>query len=209
MCTRQRRRTVLVEMGYPIREENAGAYYHVGTRGNNKRAIYSTDTTRHVFLLMLGRLTRRHDWRVVAYCLMGNHYHLVLQLGDAGMNRGMQQLNSGYARWFNENERRRDHLFGRRYWSRELVDDDDLLETCRYIDANPMRSFGIKPELWPWSSYRAAAGLEPPARFHCVNDLWRVIHPDPREAIDAYTSEMATLLEGTCPVSDTGSKRPR
>lgn len=65
------RRTLHVEMGYAIREENVGAYYHVGTRGNNKRPIYSTDSTRQVFLLMLGRLTRRHDWRVVAYCLMG------------------------------------------------------------------------------------------------------------------------------------------
>lgn len=194
-------------MGYAIREENVGAYYHVGTRGNNKRPIYSTDSTRQVFLLMLGRLTRRHDWRVVAYCLMGNHYHLVLQLGDAGMSRGMQQLNSGYARWFNEWERRRDHLFGRRYWSRELTGDDDLVETCTYIDANPMRSFGIRPELWPWSSYRASAGLEPPTPFHRVNDLWRVIHPDPRKAIDAYTTEMAHSLQGARPVSDTGSKR--
>jgi putative transposase len=194
-------------MGYPIREETVGAYYHVGTRGNNKRSIYSTDITRHIFLLMLDRLSRRHDWRVIAYCLMGNHYHLVLQLGERGMHRGMQQLNGGYARWFNEKERRRDHLFGRRYWSRELLDEHDLVETSLYIDANPMRSFGIRPELWPWSSYRAAAGLEAPQKFHRVGDLWSIVDSDPRRAMDGYASEMTHSLKGTWPVSDTGTTR--
>jgi putative transposase len=194
-------------MGYPIREEKVEAYYHVGTRGNNRRAIYSTDITRQVFLLMLDRVSLRHDWRIIAYCLMGNHYHLVLQLGDGGMYRGMQQLNGGYARWFNENERRRDHLFGRRYWSCELLDTDDLIRTARYIDANPLRSFGIEPELWPWSSYRASAGLEAPQRFHRVGDLWSVIDPDPRRAMDVYASEMAQSLNGTWPVSDTVTTR--
>jgi len=102
-------------MGYPLREEIAGAYYHVGTRGNNQRDIYRDARSRLVFLLMLQGLAKRYDWRVLAYCLMNNHYHLVLRLGDLGMSRGMQSLNGGYAISFNAREGRRDHLFGRRF----------------------------------------------------------------------------------------------
>ena len=181
-------------MGYPLRDEIAGAIYHVGTRGNNRRPTYTDDITRTVFLEMLRRLARRHDWRVVTYCLMGNHYHLVLELGDGGMSRGMQQLNGGYARWFNEYARRRDHLFGRRFWSREIVGDEDLITTCSYIDANPTRAFGIPPASWPWSSYRATSGLEQPAKFHDTATLWRVLSTEPRRAMDEYAGVMATLV---------------
>jgi putative transposase len=183
-------------MGYPPREETPGAIYHVGTRGNNQRSTYSDDMTRFVFLRMLGSLARRHDWRVVSYCLMGNHYHLVLQLGDGGMSRGMQQLNGGYARWFNEYVGRRDHLFGRRFWSREIVDDEDLLRTCVYIDANPLRSFDVPPAMWEWSSYRAAVGLDSAPKFHAVTDLWRILARDPRQAMREYAGVMESLVGG-------------
>src|SRR5258707_11032668 len=126
-------------MGYPLREEIAGSYYHVGTRGNNRRDIYSDDRSRLIFYLWLQILGRRYGWRIVAYCLMVNHYHLVLQIGNLGLSRGMQALNGGYARAFNARAGRRDHLFGRRFWSRELADVDDLIGTCVYVDLNPTR----------------------------------------------------------------------
>jgi REP element-mobilizing transposase RayT len=181
-------------MGYPLREEIEGAYYHVGTRGNNQRDIFTDDFSRLIFLLMLQRLAKNHDWRVLAYCLMINHYHVVLQLGTGGLSRGMKSLNGGYARAFNAREERRDHLFGRRFWSRELGDADDVLRTCAYIDLNPTRSFAVAPEDWPWSSYRAAAGLEPPKGFHKVNDLWQLISPRPRTSMDAYTALIANAV---------------
>ena len=173
-------------MGYPLREEIAGAYYHVGTRGNNQRDIYTTDNTRLIFLLMLQRLAKRHDWQVVTYCLMNNHYHLVLRLGAGGLSRGMQSLNGGYAMAFNVRENRRDHLFGRRFWSRELGDADDVLRTCAYVDLNPLRSFETPPDEWPWNGYRAATGLQPPLGFHRVGELWRLLDLPPRAAMDAY-----------------------
>src|ERR1700730_12649308 len=100
-------------MGYPLREEIPGAYYHVGTRGNNRQDIYTNDTSRLifylwlqilVFYLWLQILAKRYGWRIVAYCLMVNHYHLVLQIGPLGLSRGMQGLNGGYARAFNARE---------------------------------------------------------------------------------------------------------
>jgi REP element-mobilizing transposase RayT len=181
-------------VGYPLRDEIEGAYYHVGTRGNNQRNIYSDDTSRLLFLLMLQQLAKKYEWRILAYCLMNNHYHLVLRLGSNGLSRGMQALNGGYALTFNAREGRRDHLFGRRFWSRELLDADELLTTCAYIDRNPTRSFGRAPWDWPWSGYNAAAGLEAPKGLHKVNDLWQLLDATPRESMDAYASLVAAGL---------------
>jgi putative transposase len=181
-------------MGYPLREEIEGAYYHVGTRGNNQRDIYSDDLSRLIFLLTLQRLAKRCGWQVLAYCLMINHYHLVLQLGAGGLSRGMQSLNGGYAHAFNARENRRDHVFGRRFWSREISGGDDLLRTCAYVDLNPTRSFDVAPWDWAWSGYRAAAGLDAPKGFHNVDDLWQLMSPQPRNSMDAYTALIATAL---------------
>lgn len=181
-------------MGYPRREEIAGAYYHVGTRGNNGRDVYTTEKTRLIFLLMLQRLAKRHEWRVLAFCLMNNHYHLVLQLGSCGLSRGMQSLNGGYAIAFNALEGRRDHLFGRRFWSRELGDADDVLRTCAYIDLNPLRSFDAPPDEWPWNGYRATIGLQAPLGFHRVDEIWRLLGLPPRAAMDAYAELIAACL---------------
>jgi REP element-mobilizing transposase RayT len=181
-------------MGYPLREEIAGAYYHVGTRGNNRRDIYTDDTTRLIFYLWLQILVKRYRWRIVAYCLMVNHYHLVLQIGDPGLSRGMQGLNGGYAKAFNAREGRRDHLFGRRFWSRQLDDVDDLIRTCVYVDLNPTRSFDVAPADWAWSGHRAAIGLDAPTGFHKVGDIWRKLDPKPRTAMDSYAELVAACL---------------
>lgn len=103
---------------------------------------------------MLQVRAKEHQWRIHAYCLMNNHYHLVLRLGSGGLSRGMRALNCGYAQAFNAREGRRDHLFGRRFWSLELHGVDDLLTTSAYVDRNPSRSFDVAPQDWPWSSYR-------------------------------------------------------
>ena len=98
-------------MGYPLREEIEGAYYHVGTRGNNQRDIYSDDASRLLFLRMLQQLAKKYQWSILAYCLMNNHYHLALRLDSGGLSRGMQALNGGYALTFNAREGRRDQPF--------------------------------------------------------------------------------------------------
>jgi REP element-mobilizing transposase RayT len=192
-------------MGYPPRVERTGCYYHVGTRGNNQRSIYRDPSSRSLFLVRLGIVVRRYEWTLVTYCLMTNHYHLVLKVGDSGMARGMQQLNGGYAIAFNARAGRRDHLFGRRYWSRELEDDDDLLETCRYVDLNPVRKGLTRvPQDWRWSGYAAAIGLAAPERFHRPDELWRYFDRRPRVAMDIYRRFVEEALPGTRPVSDTG-----
>jgi REP element-mobilizing transposase RayT len=191
-------------MGYPIREENPDCYYHVGTRGNNRRPIYIDAGSRVMFLVRLGIIARRFDWTIVAYCLMTNHYHLVIKLGQFGMARGMQALNGGYAIAFNARYGRRDHLFGRRYWSRELEDEDDVLETCRYIELNPVRKAMTNlPAEWRWSSHQASVGLTTPDPFHHPQELWHLFDERPRVAMDAYGRFVNEALLETSPVSDT------
>jgi REP element-mobilizing transposase RayT len=145
------------------RIEIAGAYYHLGTRGNNRCDIFEDDDDRLVFILMLNGIADRYGWSIVAYCLMTTHYHLVMRIGEAGMARGFCELNGGYAREFNARHGRRNHLFGRRYWDGMIESEGYLLESIRYTVLNPVRA-GIagSPADWRWSSYRACAGLDHP-----------------------------------------------
>jgi putative transposase len=181
-------------MPYPLREELPGCWYHVGTRGNNRRAIYTDAASRKVFLLRLQIVVAYHDWTIAAYCLMTNHYHLVIKLSERGMSDGMKELNAGYSRAFNIRNGRQDHLFGRRFWSRQLTDEHDLVTTCRYVELNPWRSFSRRPASWPWSSHRATAGIEPPPQFHSPSSVWGMLGGQPRRAMQAWTSFVETGL---------------
>jgi len=169
------------------RVEIPGGYYHLGTRGNNKRRIFDDDADRAVFLMRLRRTARRHGWTVLAYCLMTNHYHLVLQLGEGGLSRGMCELNGGYATSYNVRHGRSNHLFGRRFWDELIEGDGHLYETCRYVVLNPLR-VGLRddPRDWRWSSYRACAGFEHAPAFLAVGDLLTFFGSDPARAQAAY-----------------------
>jgi REP element-mobilizing transposase RayT len=185
-------------VGYPSRDEREGTYHHVGTRGNNGRPIYRDAGSRVLFLLRLSAVVSRHDWTLITYCLMDNHYHLVIKLGGFGMAQGMQELNGGYAIAFNMRYGRRDHLFGRRYWNRSIESDDDLLETSRYIELNPCRrELTTSPEEWEWSGYRAAAGIATPEPFHRPAELWGLFDRQPRIAMSAYERFVREGLLGT------------
>jgi putative transposase len=192
-------------VGYPLRDERPGTVHHVGTRGNNGRPIVSDDGSCVLFLLRLAAVARRHDWTLISYCLMDNHYHLILKLGAFGMSRGVQELNGGYAIAYNMRYGRRDHLFGRRFWNREIVGDRDLLETARYVDLNPCRkSLAQRPEDWRWSGYRGTAGLASVERFHQPTELWQLFDQSPRLAMADYERFVDELPIETRPVSDTG-----
>jgi putative transposase len=147
-------------MGRTPRNEQPG-FHHVVTRGNNKRAIYLEDVDRRIFCLTLERVRRRYEWDVLAYVLMRNHYHLLLRIGDRGLSDGMHDLNHCYAMTFNSRHARINHLFGKRFWSRELTTEGSLQAAARYVVQNPRRA-GLVADLmaYSWSSYRATLGLE-------------------------------------------------
>ncbi len=147
-------------MARPLRIEFPGALYHVTSRGNERQLIYSDNGDRNRFLDILAECSERYHWHCYAYCLMDNHYHLLIETAEATLSRGMRQLNGVYTQQFNGRHNRVGHLFQGRYKAILVQKQTYLLELARYIVLNPLRADMIKvPEAWPWSSYRATAGL--------------------------------------------------
>jgi putative transposase len=146
-------------MSRPLRIEFAGALYHVIARGNAREAIFLDNEDRQTFCMGLARACERFDWRVWAYCLMDNHYHLLVETLQPTLSRGMREVNGVYTQSFNRRHDRVGHVLQGRYKA-VLVDKDSyLLELSRYIVLNPVRS-GLCATAadWPWSSYRAVMG---------------------------------------------------
>ena len=164
-----------------------GGFFHVGTRGNSRCRIFLDAVDRHVFLMMFDRSERKYNWRVYAWCLMGTHYHAVVQIPDGGLSQGMSELNGSFARWSNLRHEREDHLFGKRFGTTEIVTDDQLREACRYVVLNPVRA-GLcdHPVDWRWSSYRASAGLEEAPPYLALGELLSLFHVDLRTAVALY-----------------------
>lgn len=150
-------------MARPIRLEFGGALYHVTARGDRREAIYEDDADRQQFLSLLGGVIADFNWRCHAYCLMGNHYHLVVETPDGNLSKGMRQLNGVFTQVSNRRHGRAGHLFQGRYKA-VLVDADSyLLELTRYVVLNPVRAGMVAaPDDWPWSSYGATVGADDP-----------------------------------------------
>ena len=130
------------------------------TRGNNKRDIYEDDRDRAMFCVTVNRIAAKYDWTVIAYCLMRNHYHLIIRVGEKGLSAGMCELNTAYATQFNVWHGRINHLFGRRFWNRRLRSEGALFNAVRYVIRNPVMDGGKRPlESYRWTSYAATIGL--------------------------------------------------
>ncbi len=159
-------------MGRLPREVIPGAFYHVTSRGSNREPVFFRPRDRLDFLTMLGGVVDAFEWCCHAYCLMTNHYHLLLQIGDRGLSRGMQTLNGGYSALLSRRYDRVAHLFGNRYAAALIEGDAHLLETCRYVVLNPVRAgMCSSPEEWRWSSFRACAGVDPSPAFLAESDV--------------------------------------
>lgn len=148
-------------MARPLRLEFAGALYHITSRGNERKAIYFDDTDFELFLTLLGRVCEQYNWVVHAYCLMTNHYHLLVETPDANLSKGMRQLNGTYTQAINRKRARVGHLFQGRYKAILVDKDAYLLELSRYVVLNPVRANMVETiEDWPWSSWHSAIGKE-------------------------------------------------
>ena len=130
-------------------------YFHVTARGVEQRAIYLDPEDCLSFLGLFATTARRHFWVLYAFCLMGNHYHVVLEATCGALSDGVQQLNGTYAQLFNRRYGRWGHLFGARFGSRVIETEAYLYEACRYVLENPVRA-GLceRAEDWPWSGSR-------------------------------------------------------
>jgi putative transposase len=152
-------------MATPLHLDYSGAWLHVYSRGVDRHDIFLDDHDRRHFLDLLGVTIPQFRWRLHAYVLMSNHYHLLAEMTEPTLSRGMKKIGGDYARWFNKRHRRVGHLFQGRFKAHLIDRDEYLLSVVRYIVLNPVRAHMVEDALqWPWSSARATAGcaLVPP-----------------------------------------------
>ncbi len=157
-------------MSRPLRFEFPGAVYYVTARGNAGQALFTDLEDGARFLDLLGREIAQQRWLCHAFCLLEDHYHLLIETPDPGLSRGMARLNMTYSQWFGRRHKRRGHLFEGRYRTKIVEKETWLLPLCRHIVLNPVRVEAVmRADLWRWSSYRPLAGGENP---------WAWLHKD-------------------------------
>ena len=160
-------------MSRPLRVHIPGMLYHVVSRGNNKQHIFVDDDDCRTFLKLLGETLARFDVNCSAYCLMINHYHLVLKPAGQSISRMMQQLNSAYCQQFNRRNGRVGHALQGRFHARLIEDGEYARSAYRYVALNPVVAELVKdPIKWRWSSYRFAMGEEGPPFALWLRDVW-------------------------------------
>jgi len=187
-------------MARPLRIEYPGAVYHVTSRGNARQAVFLDAGDRKRFLEVLGSVVERFNWLCHAYCLMDNHYHLVIETPEGNLSRGMRQLNGVYTQEFNRRHTRVGHLFQGRYKAIVVDKDNYLLSLCRYVVLNPVRFNSVgRPEEWIWSSYRATIGKARKPSFLTVDWILSQFGDRRSEAKALYKKFVLTEIEKDSP----------
>jgi putative transposase len=178
---------LLYGMARPLRIEYPGALYHITSRGDRREAIYLDDEDRRRFVALLGEVCDRFRWRMHAYCLMTNHYHLVAETLEGNLSRGMRQLNGVYTQRFNRRHGHVGHVFQGRYKTIVVQKDAYELELSRYVVLNPVRARLVaEASVWPWSNSRATSGAEPAPAWLETDWLLSQFGQDRRQAVRSY-----------------------
>jgi REP element-mobilizing transposase RayT len=167
-------------MARPLRIHLPGKAYHIFARGDNKGCIFRDDDDCTRFLDLLARYLERFAVQCLAYCLLWNHFHLLVIPQAHSVSRLMQDLNSTYCQGFNRRHQRVGHVLQGRFGSRIVDDNDYLMTALRYIAMNPVAGGRVtRPDDWTWSSYRATAGLCATPSFLALEAIWTALHcPD-------------------------------
>jgi putative transposase len=174
-------------MSRPLRLEYPGSLHHVTCRGNAQQNIFLDDVDRELFLRLLGMCVERFSWILTAYVLMSNHFHLVIQLTEETLSRGLHWLNGDYSQKFNRRHKRVGHLLQGRPDIRLIEEEAYGLEVLRYVVLNPVRA-GIveRPEEYAWSSHRAVLGQVQAPQWLAVDDVLIQFGSERRLAQAAY-----------------------
>jgi len=181
-------------MSRPLRIEYPGAYYHITSRGNEKKVIFKYNSNRKKFLEYLKEANERFGAMIHTYCLMGNHYHLLLQTPSKNLSQIMHFINCSYSNYFNKLNERSGHLLQGRYKAILIEADEYAKELSRYIHLNPVRAgFVAKPESYPWSSYLEYVGKRVPPKWLVTEFILRYFGNRLRDARKAYVSYVLEL----------------
>ena len=190
-------------MARPLRIEFPGTLYHVTSRGNARAPIFTDDTERRHFLALLADVALHDNWLCHAFCLMDNHYHLVLETPDGNLSKGMRQLNGIYTQQFNQAHQRVGHLFQGRYKAILVERDHYLLTLCRYVVLNPVRAGMVADvEAYRWSSYRATVGLSPCPEWLQTDWVLGQFSSDRRQAQQLYSQFVQEGMDQPSPWHD-------
>jgi REP element-mobilizing transposase RayT len=174
-------------MARPLRLHLPGANYHVMSRGNAKQPIFVRPEDYERFLDLLSSTVARFNVRCRAYCLMPNHFHLLVEPAEHPLSRMMQQLNSAYSQWFNRRHDRVGHLLQGRFKALLVDRDQYLLQVLRYIVRNPVEAgLANDPGEWHWSSYRATVGATAGPAWLALQDVWRIFDAEPCRACQLF-----------------------
>lgn len=180
-------------MARPLRIEFAGALYHVTSRGDRREPIFDEESDFTLFLTVLAQTIDRFKWVCHSYCLMTNHYHLVIATPGGNLAKGMRQLNGVYTQASNRKYRRTGHLLQGRCKAILVNSESYLLELSRYVVLNPVRAAMVtRADHWPWSSYRPTLVLENPPRWLTTDVILMHFgkrHGQAREAFSRFVAE--------------------
>jgi REP element-mobilizing transposase RayT len=179
-------------MARPLRIEFPGALYHVTTRGDRQEPIFDDDEDRFKFLSILAEVVSRFNWICHAYCLMTNHYHLLIETPEGNLSKGMRQLNGMYTQATNRRHERTGHMFQGRFKSILVDKNSYLLELARYIVLNPVRAGMVKNlDKYAWSSYQAMMGKAPVPRWLATDGILALFGKRRAEARQRYEKFVA------------------
>lgn len=183
-------------MARPIRLLYPYALYHVVARGNNRQPIYSTSSDYRRFLRILRETIERYQWKCAAYCLMPNHYHLLIQTPNTNLPQGMKHLNGVYALETNKIHKRVGHIFQGRYQAHIIEEDSYALNTARYILHNPVKAGLCKhPADWLWTSWMFTIHPETSPTWFYPEFVPRFFHQQKATSINAFVDFLSQQPE--------------
>jgi putative transposase len=188
-------------MARPLRLEFPGALYHITAHGYPRESIFRAAADRTDFLDGLEHACARFDWRIWAYCLMGDHYQLLVETRRATLSRGMREVNGVYTQAFNRRHGRSGNVLQGRYKAVVVDKSVHLLELSRYVVLDPLRarpSSGVGD--WAWSSYRALIGQAPAPTWLAVAETLAMFAGQPAAARRAYARFVAEGIKAGDPL---------
>jgi putative transposase len=191
-------------MARPLRIEYAGAFYHITARGNERKDIFKSARDREKFLCYLQSATERYGAIIHTYCLMNNHFHLLLETPSGNLSQIMRHVNGAYATYFNAKRRRAGHLFQGRYKGILVEADEYAKELSRYIHLNPVRVGAVEsPGDYHWSSYSGYVGRKKPPAWLARNFILGYFGSKETRAQREYQDFVeAGLEDSTNPLSE-------
>jgi REP element-mobilizing transposase RayT len=175
--------------------EVTAGIWHVFARGNDRRLLFLDDEDRRAYLGLLGAVTSFRRWRTMAYCLMNNHVHLLIETVEPNLGVGMQRLQGGFAQGFNKRHGTTGHVFERRFGGVPVITEEQFLTTAGYIAHNPVAAgLCASAEQWRWGSHAAMAGSGELPDWLAVDRLMSIYAERGGDPLAAYCQQVAARI---------------